>query len=701
MNRSIAQEPDREIALARESAFRLADTEVRPSALELTFQGETLALEPRVMQVLVALYRRNGQPVSRQNLVEWCWAGRVVTEGALNRAVAQLRKVIRDPGIRIDTVPTIGYRLHAVSQLRVLLPETSQAPDPKRTNARRLKLTLILAGLLVAIAAGTFGWLNVTRPVAWTATDFRPLTYSSDQETYPALSADGRQIIYAARPDGFSPHDLFLRNVNDGTTVQLTDTPADEYAPAWSPDGDRIAFARLTAAGSCQLVVMPIPVGAERVVAQCAGVHDTRPSWLNANTLLFGDRPGNSGVTRIRSVDINSGVARYLTLPPGATLGDWDPQAAPDGRHICFRRTLMFGADDLIVLDSATGQEHVLTTDGWKAMGYVWSQDSRYVFFASNRGGDFGLWSVDRKARAAPRRVSLGLGTVSFTRMSADRQNRLAVELVQGRNKLARLAPSGQIDVLTAGTGYEGEPAAGPDGTIAHVSNRGGFYELWLLPPGAEPVRLTSIQGSYIVSPAWSHDGTRIAFVAVKGRQADIFSVSRDGSQLRQLTHDGVAKKDVVFSGSSNRLFYLARANGTWQLMQTGDTEAATARPQSSSGDQGWVTLRSAPDGSVFGQRQGDETVRRVEEGAPVGNTLRVGDLDTWAVGSQGIYVRRGGRMRAPSVWFFPWDQAGRPIADVPLASGNISVDPQGAVIFAQTTNVNVDLAMIELHAQE
>jgi hypothetical protein len=52
-------------------------------------------------------------------------------------------------------------------------------------------------------------------------------------------------------------------------------------------------------------------------------------------------------------------------------------------------------------------------------------------------------------------------------------------------------------------------------------------------------------------------------------------------------------------------------------------------------------------------------------------------------------------------MWFFPWGQPGHPIADVPLSSGNISVDPQGAVIFAQTTNINVDLGMIELHAQE
>src|SRR5215470_1673799 len=108
-----AAEFTREIVLAQEPDFRLSGTGVCPSSLEVSFQGETTALEPRVMQVLVALHRKRGQAVSRQELVESCWAGRVVTEGALNRPIAQLRKALRDPGIRIDTVPTVGYRLNA------------------------------------------------------------------------------------------------------------------------------------------------------------------------------------------------------------------------------------------------------------------------------------------------------------------------------------------------------------------------------------------------------------------------------------------------------------------------------------------------------------------------------------------------------------------------------------------------------------
>jgi hypothetical protein len=64
--------------------------------------------------------------------------------------------------------------------------------------------------------------------------------------------------------------------------------------------------------------------------------------------------------------------------------------------------------------------------------------------------------------------------------------------------------------------------------------------------------------------------------------------------------------------------------------------------------------------------------------------------------------VRRSGRIEeAPALWFFPWVGAARKLADAPLASGNIAVDEDGHVLFSQTTNPEVDLAMVELRVQD
>ena len=115
MDEARAADSGSEIELAREKPFQLAGTRVRPASLELEFQSETITVEPRVMQVLVALSRARGEPTSRRWLMTCCWGRRLVTEGALNRSIAQLRKALRDPGIQIITIPRVGYRLQAAS----------------------------------------------------------------------------------------------------------------------------------------------------------------------------------------------------------------------------------------------------------------------------------------------------------------------------------------------------------------------------------------------------------------------------------------------------------------------------------------------------------------------------------------------------------------------------------------------------------
>ncbi len=99
--------------LASEAEFSLGSLRVRPASLEIVAAGRSLILQPRVMQVLVALARRAGSVVSRDELVARCWDGLSVSEDAINRCVAALRKVAAESGnaFAIETVPRIGYRI--------------------------------------------------------------------------------------------------------------------------------------------------------------------------------------------------------------------------------------------------------------------------------------------------------------------------------------------------------------------------------------------------------------------------------------------------------------------------------------------------------------------------------------------------------------------------------------------------------------
>jgi TolB-like protein len=107
------------VDLAREPAFRLARVDVRPANREVLAAGLRQVLEPRVMQVLVALARRRGEVVSRDELIDACWRGRIVGDDAVSRCVAALRRLAASwGGPVIETVARVGYRLDEVAAQR-------------------------------------------------------------------------------------------------------------------------------------------------------------------------------------------------------------------------------------------------------------------------------------------------------------------------------------------------------------------------------------------------------------------------------------------------------------------------------------------------------------------------------------------------------------------------------------------------------
>jgi DNA-binding winged helix-turn-helix (wHTH) protein len=108
-----APAPEANVDLAREADFRLGALLIRPSRRELVMHGRRVRLEPRVMQVLVALARAKGGVVSHGQLIDSCWSGRIVGEDAIYRCIVQLRGLAAtlDGPFCIETIARVGYRL--------------------------------------------------------------------------------------------------------------------------------------------------------------------------------------------------------------------------------------------------------------------------------------------------------------------------------------------------------------------------------------------------------------------------------------------------------------------------------------------------------------------------------------------------------------------------------------------------------------
>ena len=142
------------IDLADEPDFNLGRVRVQPAARSITVNGERRELQPRVMQVLIALAKANGRVVSRDRLIEQCWDGRIVGDDALNRCVQSLRHLAREftpEPFAIETVPRVGHRL--------VVPEDKPAgPVPSAWKLRTRLATAAALVLLLLAVAGIFIW---------------------------------------------------------------------------------------------------------------------------------------------------------------------------------------------------------------------------------------------------------------------------------------------------------------------------------------------------------------------------------------------------------------------------------------------------------------------------------------------------------------------------------------------------------------
>ncbi len=162
----IAPQADRNarIVLAREKPFRLGAVEVRPVTRELIGPAGRESVQPRVMQVLVALARAGGEILTRDDLTESCWEGRIVGEDALSRVMSKLRRategVGRD-GWTLETIPKVGYRLLPLGQSAETLDPVADPAPSARPPSRRL--WLIGGGAAAAAAAGAVVWLRTPR----------------------------------------------------------------------------------------------------------------------------------------------------------------------------------------------------------------------------------------------------------------------------------------------------------------------------------------------------------------------------------------------------------------------------------------------------------------------------------------------------------------------------------------------------------
>lgn len=148
-----------------QTPFRLGPWEVVPRDGTLRAGAEVRRLEPQAMDLLVGLAGRAGEVVSRQQLLDEVWGGRIVGDDALTGAVSQVRKALGDDARSprfVETVPKRGYRLR-IAPVPIEPGSAEKPADGGRRRGGRRGRYVLAAALAGAAVLGASAVLLLPR----------------------------------------------------------------------------------------------------------------------------------------------------------------------------------------------------------------------------------------------------------------------------------------------------------------------------------------------------------------------------------------------------------------------------------------------------------------------------------------------------------------------------------------------------------
>jgi len=280
---------------------------------------------------------------------------------------------------------------------------------------------------------------NVERPPAEaTATAARLIgseAHGGRMSVAPALSPDGRWVVFLSERDGYSV-DVFLADASSGAVVRkLLSTAADAHfdslqfidsAGAWDREGRRFALATLRD-GRAALTIFDMPDGPDSVGREEIAVPGVdqifSPTWSpDAKRIAFSAIKG--GLTDLFAIDLATGDLQTLTAD---AYSDLQPSWSPDGSRLAFATdrftsslsALSFGRYQLATLELETGAIRPLGgATAAKNIDPHWSPDGSRVYFVSDRSGASNLYRLDVRTGDLAQLTDVTTGVSGITALS-------------------------------------------------------------------------------------------------------------------------------------------------------------------------------------------------------------------------------------------------------------------------------------------
>ena len=370
--------------------------------------GERPFLGDTSLSVLSSILRDTPRPVTELN-------------PSLPRDVGRIVRhcLAKDPEQRYQSGKDLHHDLEDLRQ-SLSSGELAATTPPARAIRRQVPWVIALTACVVVLALiGVLSWRSRaadTSPTEVPLLSHSRLTQREGVERSPVLSPDGKWVVYAA--DG----DIYLQSVSGQTAINLTkDSPTQDVKPAFSPDGETIAFRSQRDGGGIFLMGRT----GESVRRLTAGGFD--PSWFpDGRTIVYASGEGTFGPENRTFYSELWVVAAAGGEPRRVFAGDAvQPRVSPAGKRIAFwgipsdpatRRLSLPGLPanrDIWTVDINGVNPRKVTDHEANDWNPVWSPDGRWLYFLSNRSGSMNLWrvAIDESSGGDLRRAPAADGT--------------------------------------------------------------------------------------------------------------------------------------------------------------------------------------------------------------------------------------------------------------------------------------------------
>lgn len=455
-------------------------------------------------------------------------------------------------------VPTIGFR-RPPDPTSEPVRGAAGVPGKREVPVR----TLVVAGfacVLVAIALTL--WFRPRPSVP--APPLRRLTSDVGLTFQPSISRDGKLLAYSSDRGGAGDLDIWVQQVSGGTPLRLTDNPADDVDPTFSPDGQTIAY---RGEGEANGVFLVPALGGQRTLLARGGY---RPRFSPDGTHIAywtGERRFRSAQIFIVPTTGGNSVqfapdfpyaayplwspdGRYIAfvgsrsqqLREESNTDDWDWWIAPaaGGPATRLLASQTFAQQGLLPPETGTSH-HRIVPDGWT--------DSGYILCSARRGEQTNIWRLQvstrtRQITGPAEQVSFGVGREDHPSVAAD--GALVFSVMTHKSDVWALPidantaqPRGPLARLTSGEGNSSRPMVAQHGDrLAFLSDRSGNEDVWVkdFKTGTERALTATAQNE--ASPLLSPDGTEVAFGYAPPLRESIWLVPFSGGTSKQICSD-------------------------------------------------------------------------------------------------------------------------------------------------------------------